>query len=116
MNNNRLKKAAGMLVALTIVGALHARAGNTLLFNGKTASDDVREIGGTPYVKLSDMAKALGMVVVKKSGGYELIKAGRREPSRGNDRQNRRYAFRRTVAVLRSRHEHGGFLHAQVAG
>jgi len=51
-------------------------AGETLVMNGATASTDVRALNGSAYVKLSDVAKALGMVVVKRPGGYEIIKAG----------------------------------------
>ena len=71
------------LLALTLATALHAfpalpaLAGDTLLLNGKTASNDVRHIAGSAYVKLEDVAKALGMVVIKRADGkYELTKAG----------------------------------------
>lgn len=61
--------------ALALCAALAAR-GDTLVMNGRTTSADVRTVGGSAYVKLSDMAKALGMVLVKRPGGYELTKAG----------------------------------------
>jgi len=63
------------LAALALF-ATPALAADTLVVNGKPASQDVRTIGGSAYVKLSDIAKALGMIVVKRPGGYELTKAG----------------------------------------
>lgn len=70
----RLPQAVG-LAALALCAA-PAAVGDTLVMNGKTASTDVRTVGGNAYVKLSDVAKALGMVLVKRPGGYEIIKAG----------------------------------------
>jgi len=70
----RLSQAAG-LAALAVCAA-PAASGDTLVVNGKTTSADVRSIGGSAYVKFSDVAKALGMVLVKRPGGYELTKAG----------------------------------------
>ena len=67
-------KAALAFAALA--ACLGPAAAESLLLNGKTASTTVRTFGGSAYVKLSDVAKALGMVVVKRPGGYELIKAG----------------------------------------
>lgn len=66
------------LLALTLaLNAFPALAGDTLVINGKTASTDIRHIGGSVYVKLEDVAKALGMVVSKRADGkYELTKAG----------------------------------------
>lgn len=69
-------KTAGLLGTMLTIGALTAAQADTLTLNGKTASSDVRMVGGSPYVKLSDVAKALGMVVVRRAGGYELTKAG----------------------------------------
>lgn len=66
----------GLLLIPLLCSSLSASA-DTLTLNGKTASSDVRSINGTPYVKLADVAKALGMIVVKRpGGGYEIIKAG----------------------------------------
>ncbi len=70
----RLSQAAG-LAALAVCAA-PAASGDTLVVNGKTTSADVRSVGGSAYVKFSDVAKALGMVLVKRPGGYELTKAG----------------------------------------
>src|SRR5437660_4786673 len=53
-----------------------AQGGARLQISGHTTAADVRMIGGKPYVSLSDMARALGMTVVKKPGGYALIAAG----------------------------------------
>jgi hypothetical protein len=50
---------------------------DTLVVNGKSASADIRTIAGSPYVKLADVAKALGMIVTKRPDGkYELTRAG----------------------------------------
>lgn len=65
---------AGLAMAVSI---LPARAGETLVMNGKTASSDVRKIGGALYVKVADVARALGMMVVKRPDGrYEITKTG----------------------------------------
>jgi hypothetical protein len=67
---------AALALALAL-NASPAWAGDTLIINGKTASTDVRIIGGSAYVKLADVAKALGMVVTKRADGtYEIAKAG----------------------------------------
>jgi len=44
-----------------------------VVMNGRTVSKDVRVINGAPYVSLQDMARALGMTVVKKGGRYTLV-------------------------------------------
>ena len=65
-----------MALALAL-NVLPAQAAEKLVYNGKMASSDVRVIDGNAYVKLGDLAKALGMVVVKlPGGGYELTKPG----------------------------------------
>jgi hypothetical protein len=52
-------------------------AAGSLIVNGKPAAADIRTIAGSPYVKLADVAKALGMVVVKRSdGSYEITRPG----------------------------------------
>jgi hypothetical protein len=66
---------AGLALGLAL-SATPALAGPTLVLNGKTASTDVRTINGSAYVRLADVAKALGMIVVKRPGGYEIIKSG----------------------------------------
>lgn len=74
----RAAVAATLGMALGTVGARQQSAeAQTLILNGKTASTSVRVIGGSAYVKLSDMAKALNMIVVKRpGGGYEITPAG----------------------------------------
>lgn len=67
------------LAALSLAVPTTAAPGtaDTLIVNGKSVPADVRAIGGSPYVKLADIAKALGMVVVKRPDGkYELTRAG----------------------------------------
>lgn len=69
-----LARRAGLALALALCATpLHAES---LVLNGKTASTDVRTLNGAAYVKLADVAKALGMVLVKRPGGYELTRAG----------------------------------------
>jgi hypothetical protein len=65
-------------MALFLAGNVtQARASDTLVINGKVASTDVRAINGSVYVKLADVAKALGMVVIKRADGkYEITKPG----------------------------------------
>lgn len=62
------------LAALSLWAA--PAAGDTLVVNGKSTPVDVRPFSGSAYVKFSDVAKALGMVLVKRGGHYELTKAG----------------------------------------
>ena len=66
----------GVIPALTTLLLLPAAAQTTLVINGQVASRDVRTLGGSAYVKISDVAKALGLVVIKRPGGYELVKPG----------------------------------------
>ena len=70
-----------IIVALTGLlgasGAVAVAAPNSkLTLNGKAASTQVRVIGGKAYVPLADVAKSLGMIVVKSGSGYEIKKAG----------------------------------------
>ncbi len=67
---------AGVLAASFVLAAGPGRAQGALTLNGQVVSGGVRLLGGSPYVKLSDIAKALGMIVVKRPGGYELQKPG----------------------------------------
>ena len=69
----------GKIAALLLGFALpmgSAWADQNLVMNGKVVSTSVRTVGGSPYVKLSDVAKALSMVVSKRSDGYEISKSG----------------------------------------
>jgi hypothetical protein len=69
-----ISRAAGL--AVLALCAAPAATADTLVVNGKTASVAVRTYDGSAYVRFSDMAKALGMILVKRPGGYELTKAG----------------------------------------
>jgi hypothetical protein len=73
---NRLVLLGNLTVMALIGAATPVVAGQTLVINGTTASTDVRTIDGSAYVRISDVAKALGMVVVKRGNGYEIIKSG----------------------------------------
>lgn len=66
------------VAALTVaLAAGPGAAADKLIINGKPAPADVRVIAGSPYVKLADVAKALGMVLVKRAdGGYEITRPG----------------------------------------
>lgn len=68
---------AAVILVISLAGAVWAaQAAAKLIVNGKVASADVKVIGGRAYAPLGDIAKALGMVVVKKGGAYELTAAG----------------------------------------
>jgi len=68
------KYVGGVLAIMLMAGPGWAQG--TLTMNGRVVSTGIRSLSGGTYVKLSDIAKALGMVVVKRPGGYELTKAG----------------------------------------
>ncbi len=71
------RTAVALLLALgTSIAMVSAAGGGKLFLNGKVASEDIRTLNGNTYVKLSDVAKALDMVVVKRADGYEIIKKG----------------------------------------
>jgi len=79
MNLFRVQGKCGggvLAVAALTLAAGPGRADGTLTMNGRVVSTDVRTLGGGAYVRLSDVAKALGMIVVKRPGGYELQKPG----------------------------------------
>ena len=70
-------RAVTLLVLSTAAAASsHAQAPRKLILNGKTASTNVRVVNGTPYVSLADVARALGMIVVKRGDGYEITRSG----------------------------------------
>ncbi|MES2461894.1 MAG: hypothetical protein V4671_15020 [Armatimonadota bacterium] len=75
-NAAKRRTLVSALVLVIGIGAASAAGGGKLIFNGKVASTDVRTVNGSAYVKLSDMATALGMVVVKRGDGFELVKKG----------------------------------------
>src|SRR5438105_895768 len=62
------------LGAAAAMSFLPGQTGQKLIVNGVVASTDVRTISGSTYVKLSDVAKAMGMVVVKHADGFELTR------------------------------------------
>lgn len=66
----------GVVLASGTMAAWAMSSGITLKMNGKVASGDVRTIEGKTYVPIGDVARALGMVVVKKGGDWEIKKAG----------------------------------------
>jgi hypothetical protein len=71
----------GWVAAAPAQGKAPARAATTLggqhlIINGKSIAADVRVINGSAYVKLTDAAKALGMTVARRPGGYELTRTG----------------------------------------
>lgn len=81
MNFIHFREKRTTIVALTgllsATGAVAwAAPSSKLTINGKAASTSVRVIGGKAYVPIADVAKSLGMVVVKNGGGYEIKKAG----------------------------------------
>lgn len=66
--------AAGLLLAA--LSFVWAAAGGKLVINGKVASNSVRLIDGKAYAPLTDVAKALNMVVARNGNTYELAVAG----------------------------------------
>ena len=73
MNRPCILPRPGIVLLALALSAAPALA-ETLVLNGKTVSTDVRTLDGDAYVKLSDVAKALGMVLVKGPGVYEITK------------------------------------------
>jgi hypothetical protein len=70
-------KIAGVALGIGATSAMAGLLGDTLSVNGNRTPVDVRMIGGSAYVKFSDVAKALDMTLIKTgSGQYELTKAG----------------------------------------
>jgi len=63
-------------ISAAIVAVASAAHADKLILNGKVASTNVKTVNGQPVVPLSDLAKAMGMVVVKSNGRYEIKKAG----------------------------------------
>ncbi|MDQ3813268.1 MAG: copper amine oxidase N-terminal domain-containing protein [Armatimonadota bacterium] len=84
MNRSTSARLALLCLAVAgVTGTLAAAIGSKLILNGKVASTDVRVINGKAYVPVADVAKALGMVVVKRSDGYEIKKPGGANPIKG---------------------------------
>jgi hypothetical protein len=78
LGNKRLARAvAGTMLVLVCAGAALAwQAATKLVINGSVASTDVRSINGRLYAPIGDIAKALGMDVVKRGGQVELTRSG----------------------------------------
>ncbi len=75
----KLKMFKGSALGLALIGgavAIAASSNAQLMMNGRVASSDVRVINGKTYVPVADVARALGMVVVRNGNGYEIKKAG----------------------------------------
>lgn len=75
MKAKTLKWSALGLV-LTGGAAVWAASGSQLFINGKVASNDVRTFNGKTYVPIADVARSLGMTVVRNGSGYEIKNAG----------------------------------------
>ncbi len=74
-----MRRSYWALVAAALAGAGVACAAPPvmqLFVNGRSVPTDIRTINGRPYVPLADVARALNMTVVRRSGGYELTVAG----------------------------------------
>lgn len=72
-----MMRKIGLVLGLAGVAAI----GSTLLvqqvrIDGKVATSDVITRNGKTYVPISDVAKALGMTVVKNGSGWDLVRAG----------------------------------------
>src|SRR5437879_4129640 len=65
-----------LATALSII-LVSAVAGQQVVeLKGNVVSRDVKVISGKLYVSLADIARAMGLQVVKSSGGYKLVAAG----------------------------------------
>lgn len=83
MNSPDTRVKLPVVVLALTCGAMPTLAAPKVVMNGKVASSDVRVINGSPYVKLADVVKAFGMVVVKRGDGYEIKKPGGATPIKG---------------------------------
>ena len=80
MNNPRFRNALRNTFAITLcisvplIAALAQAGSHMIIFvGGKTATADVKIIGGSPYVKLSDIASALHAALAKQGGNYTMV-------------------------------------------
>ena len=74
-----LKKGGGWAALAALAGlatAALAQTGMRLIVDGKTASTDIRIIGGRPYVPLADMARAMNGTVGRKGNEYTIATGG----------------------------------------
>ncbi|MBC8066399.1 MAG: DUF4352 domain-containing protein, partial [Chlorobia bacterium] len=70
-------KRTGFVLALAGITALGITFwGQQVRIEGKVATSDVFTRNGKTYVPLADIAKALGMAVVKTGSGWDLVKPG----------------------------------------
>lgn len=72
-----MMRKIGLVLGLAGLAAI----GSTLLvqqvrIDGKVATSDVITRNGKTYIPISDVAKALGMTVVKNGSGWDLVRAG----------------------------------------
>jgi hypothetical protein len=75
--------ASGAAVLIAVAMPAWA-AGGKLILNGKVASNNVKTVAGQAVVPLADLAKSLGMVVVRNANGsYEIRMSGGTNPIRG---------------------------------
>ena len=80
MNNLRFRNVRRNTLAITlcitipVIAALAQVGSHMIIFvGGKTATADVKVIGGSPYVKLSDIASALHATLAKQGGNYTMV-------------------------------------------
>jgi hypothetical protein len=77
MNQVINRCALPALASVLCFWAAPPSSADTLVVNGASTPADVRTIAGSAYVKLADIAKALGLTVTKRADGkYELTMAG----------------------------------------
>ena len=74
--SNRLTITALAAATMLAQAASGAGKGEQVWINGRVMTADVRSIGGKAYVPLEDVARALGVTVSRKAGGYALVAAG----------------------------------------
>lgn len=65
----------GSCLMLTLIAPAHAQ-GTTLVINDTVASERLQTKDGAVLVPITDVAKALGLVVVKTKTGYALVQPG----------------------------------------
>lgn len=81
-----LRTTAALAVTIALATAASALALDELrlIVGGKTASTNIRMIGGRPYVPLADMARAMNGTVFKRTrGDYEITLGGHTTPKTG---------------------------------
>ncbi len=66
----------GVVVTVPAYAQLKASSERTLTINETLASDKLQRVGNSVMVPLADVAKALGLSIVKTKTGYALLKGG----------------------------------------